>query len=369
MKAMSMRSAALKWLLPSLLVCAAAGASGQEAPPVIKPVGGVWKAEQAFSFAKKSRKHRQSLSGVACASQSPAGLVCLAVFDEGEGARFFTIGDGVIQPRNGDIRIAKSKGELDAEGAATDGKFFYVTGSHSAQRNSCASNPASRYVMRFQVNPATGRALRSKRGELAGYESSTRLWSIMAGVPELKEHVGEQMCLGSEPVPKSPEKIGKRGVNIEGVAVRADKLYFGFRGPASGGKALVLAVETEAIFGKSEARPAVVSMDVGAGRGVRDLLAVDDGLLVLAGPDDDAANESVGWTIGHLSLNGDGAGARFRTLATLDLSDVRLRRCDKEIKPEALTLLPGEAGQPYRVLVFSDGMCDGGPLLFEAPRP
>ncbi len=162
---------------------------------------------------------------------------------------------------------------------------------------------------------------------------------------------------------------GKRGVNIEGVAVRADKLYFGFRGPASGGKALVLAVETDALFGKSEARPAVVSMDVGAGRGVRDLLAVDDGLLVLSGPDDDAANENVGWTIGHLSLNGDGAGARFRTLAALDLSDVRLRRCDKEIKPEALTLLPGEAGQPYRLLVFSDGMCDGGALMFHAPRP
>ncbi len=257
MKARSMRSAALKWLVPSILLCALAAASAQEAPPVIKPVGGVWKAEQAFSFAKKSRKHRQSLSGVACTTQSPAGLVCLAVFDEGEGARFFTIGDGVIQPRNGDIRIAKPKGELDAEGAATDGKFFYVTGSHSAQRNSCASNPASRYVIRFQVNPATGRALRSKRGELAGYESSTRLWSIMASVPELKEHVGEQMCLGPNPFQHRRRQWQAR-VNIEGVAVRADKLYFGFRGPASGGKALVLAVETDALFGKSEARPAVV---------------------------------------------------------------------------------------------------------------
>jgi hypothetical protein len=364
-----MRTAALKWLVASVALCAAASASAQDSPPIIKPVGGVWKADPAFSFAKKSRKHRQSLSGVACTSQSPAGLVCLAVFDEGEGARFFTIGDGVIQPRNGDIRIAKSKGELDAEGAATDGKHFYITGSHSAQRNSCASNPASRYVMRFQVNPATGRAQRDKNGGLSGYEASTRLWRIMAGVPELKEHVGEQMCLGSEPVANSPTTMGKRGVNIEGIAVRGDRLYFGFRGPAIGGKALVLSVATEAVFGSSDAGSAVVSIDVGAGRGVRDLLAVDDGLLVLAGPDDDAANETVAWTIGHLGLNGDGAPARFRTLAALDLSDVRLRRCDKEIKPEAMTLLPSQAGQPYRVLVFSDGMCDGGPLLFEAPRP
>jgi hypothetical protein len=27
-----------------------------------------------------------------------------------------------------------------------------------------------------------------------------------------------------------------------------------------------------------------------------------------------------------------------------------------------------EAGKPYRAVIFSDGMCDGGPLIFTIPR-
>ena len=56
-----------------------------------------------------------------------------------------------------------------------------------------------------------------------------------------------------------------------------------------------------------------------------------------------------------------------RLLATLDLSSVALRACDDELKPEALTVL-ADTEHSYRVLVLSDGMCDGGPLAFTVPR-
>ena len=46
---------------------------------------------------------------------------------------------------------------------------------------------------------------------------------------------------------------------------------------------------------------------------------------------------------------------------------MKQRECDKELKPEALTLLEETADQ-YRLLILSDGMCDGGPLAFKIPR-
>ena len=83
--------------------------------------------------------------------------------------------------------------------------------------------------------------------------------------------------------------------------------------------------------------PTRVSVNVGKGRAIRDLLAVSDGVLVLAGPDDDEKNASVGWIVsrwdGQETSDPDG---QIKALATLDLSNVKLRSCDHEPRPEAL---------------------------------
>ncbi|WP_422109848.1 DUF3616 domain-containing protein [Bradyrhizobium elkanii] len=41
---------------------------------------------------------------------------------------------------NTTVSLRTSDEELDAEGAAADEKYFYVTGSHSAKRKTCESN-------------------------------------------------------------------------------------------------------------------------------------------------------------------------------------------------------------------------------------
>ena len=89
--------------------------------------------------------------------------------------------------------------------------------------------------------------------------------------------------------------------------------------------------------------------------------------MILAGPDDDPSSNDAGWLVG--SWDGKKAGQQVvepRWLARLDLSEVKQRECDKELKPEALTLLEETADQ-YRLLILSDGMCDGGPLAFKNP--
>ena len=344
--------------------------------PVVKPTSGPWDSGGGFAFdlgKKKTLKTRQSVSGIACNLNAQQQRVCLLAFDEGVEARHATLSDQRLaaDPEPVLLRAAAAGPELDAEGAATDGRYFYVTGSHSAKRSDCASNPESRHVIRFRLDPATGRALRSPAnnpaGALVDYADTGRLWNIMQAQPALAAHVGERKCLGSEPPSKAPSLAGQQGVNIEGLAVQGGKLYFGFRGPVVGDVAKVLEVNADALFTGGDAQAAVTSIALGAHRGIRDMVAVKNGLLLLAGPDDSAANKGVGWTLAWWDGKASRQTVTPKVLAALDLRGVKLRGCDEELKPEAITVLE-ETPQAYKLLVLSDGMCDGGPLAFTIAR-
>jgi len=43
--------------------------------------------------------------------------------------------------------------------------------------------------------------------------------------------------------------------------------------------------------------------------------------------------------------------------------------CDKEVKPEGMAILGSHSegsDEVYRLAIFSDGMCDGGPVIVDA---
>jgi Protein of unknown function (DUF3616) len=336
-------------------------------PPTIAPQTGPWDAGMGFSF--PSMKTRRSLSGIACPASKSHERHCLAVFDEGAEARHLTINDDAYVPDNEPVTLRPGDIELDAEAAATDGSFYYVVGSHSARRKDCSNNPDSRHVIRFRVNPKNGRALRNPNKTLVDYADTDGLWSILSTVGALKDHVGDNMCLGTEPPKDAPQLMGKRGVNIEGLAIKDGRLFFGFRGPTDNGAAYILSVDANALFNGKGMDPELFPIDVGKGRAIRDLATVSDGVLVLAGPDDDESNKSAGWVIvrwvGQGTLN---LADQSKSLAALDLSGVKLRSCDHELKPEALAVTSDKPGEPYQAILFSDGMCDGGPLRFTIPR-
>jgi len=228
-------------------------------------------------------------------------------------------------------------------------------------------------VLRFRLDPATGRALRSPGGgALADQADTGRLWPIMQAQPELAPHVGERKCLGSEPPDEAPSLAGQQGVNIEGLAAQGGRLYFGFRGPALKGVALVLAIDADALFDRQAARDpkaTVTRLALGPNRGIRDMVAVKTGVLLLAGPDDSRASQGAGWVVAWWDGRSDAEGrvVQPRILAALDLGGVKLRKCDKELKPEAMTVLE-ETPAAYKLLVLSDGLCDGGPLAFTVAR-
>lgn len=333
-------------------------AAGWDAP-VLKPDSGPWEVSKVFNLDQKTRR---SVSGIACV-QGTGERVCVLVFDEGVEARHAVLLGARLSAESQSIVLLSGGRELDAEGVATDGKYVYVTGSHSMSRTRCAANPDSRHVIRFRIDQA-GRALRDQNAGLVGYQDSGRLWTIMSNEEALKEHVGK--CLGTQPPEKRTRLKGGRGVNVEGLAVKDGHLYFGFRGPAREGTVPILSVHADTLFGSQPLTPVMFRLAVGEGRGIRDMVAVKDGFLVLVGPDDDERKGQPSYML--LFWDGRASTAAMpRPLAHLDVSNVKRPTCDKATKPEALALISDSPSQ-YGVLVLSDGMCDGGPLTFTVRR-
>ena len=192
------------------------------------------------------------------------------MFDEGGEARYAMIDGTRMMPQPERIVLLAGNGELDAEGAASDSRFAYVTGSHSRKRDPCVANPDSRNVYRLALQ-SDGRVQPSP----PPVNDQGRLWRLMSASPVLGPFVDK--CLGKD----------GHGINIEGLAVRNDQLYFGFREPAQDRTAYILRVAAGALFEGGDLAPRLFTLEAGKASGIRDLLAVPEGLLVLVGPDDD----------------------------------------------------------------------------------
>jgi hypothetical protein len=156
--------AALRVSCATLLLATVYAQTGlAQVAPDVKPLNGP-RDSGKFTFASHGNKIRKSVSGISCTAKAGADPICLVAFDEGVEARFVVLGADGYGIDNEPVVLRKSDAELDAEAAATDGEYYYVTGSHSAKRSTCESNPESQRVIRFSVDPASGKALRAKAG-------------------------------------------------------------------------------------------------------------------------------------------------------------------------------------------------------------
>ena len=88
--------------------------------------------------------------------------------------------------------------------------------------------------------------------------------------------------------------------------------------------------------------------------GIRDIAAVTDGFLILAGPSLPEGDEAVGSGKIFHWREGD---SRPRLLKDLTVKD-------KGVKPEVLLLI-GETATAYRALVMCDGVASGSPTEYE----
>jgi len=312
------------------LTCGAANAA-DKIPPV-----GEWTVSGHF----EGKKAQENLSGAACTTKAPPFNWCLIVNDEENYAQFFSISGTTIEPgKLIQLRAKDSAGDPDGEGAAYDEGFFYVTGSHGRARNNPNKSSVPSYVVfRIPVDKATGKPAET-------VEPSTRLHDVIHDSKDLGPYFNAF--------------LDPNGANIEGIAVKGGRMYVGFRGPSVDGNAFILSVDASKVFSEekhADLGAKVQNVKLGKDAGIRDMAAVEGGILLLSGPvtKQDVTPAIFFWN----EQTGD-----LRPLAELEIPQDL-----KEHKAETLLVLRDEKDKPFRALVMFDGPPNGRPTEYEVPR-
>lgn len=344
----------MRLFAPAFVVVSALAILGHApavAQPEVSPTDGVtWTVNPAFGQAGEGR---DNVSGVTCMALPPARTSCLVANDSTRSAQFFTISGTTIRPGNFvAITPAAPAGTLafnpNMEGAANDGRFFYVVTSRGAGAATLLPDP-SFLVARFPLDAGTP-PLPPQPVPFAS--------PATAGAIQISDRIRTALTAGI-PIPDlAGQQLNRENAQIEGIAVRdrprGDRvLHLGFRAPIISGKAFIASVPVESAFATSGAlNPVVTALALGPTIGIRDLAAVSDGVLILAGPGRGVAERA---SLFHWN---DTTG-ELKQVATIAEPANR--------NAEALLVLD-EDPELFRFLLMFDGVPNGGPLEYTAPR-
>ena len=320
----------------------------------------------------------ENVSGIACDRATGFPRLCVIVDDESQGAQILmlTQSEGVVGqfiPLEKDV-YRRPGGRLkaldfDGEGVAYERRkegdtfqdTFYVMGSHGRPRHEDkkpddpaeqdAKAQASRRLFRITLQPGAVDAAGRVAASALRIDETPALNAAIAAHPKLSA--------------VSNAALAKDGLTVEGVAVQGDRLLAGLRAPVGAdGEAYLLSVPLASLFradGQSGdgSGSTLVGLHLGKDtrdmpRGIRDLVAFDGGLLVIAGPRIDPEGDKV--------AAGDYALYRYDGKTPAKLRD--LPSYGTGVKPEALVPFEVKDGELEALLLF-DGPEEGGGRLLE----
>ncbi|MBU4459733.1 MAG: DUF3616 domain-containing protein, partial [Verrucomicrobia bacterium] len=238
-----------------------------------------------------------------------------------------------------------SGAEADLEGvtASADGRWFFVTGSHGVGRKKGDAEPSRCLVFRIPALPGA-------EGGFGTPGSSAGLHAWAARNPVLGPYVGRP--------------LQRNGFNIEGLAWREGRLWFGVRAPSLEGDAFVIEADADALFGGTAPTATLHRVKVGAGLGLRELAAVRDGFILLAG--EACAEASKQQPESLAAAVEPGYSLVWWRPGAAPVSIGRLPEAPG--KPEGLLVLR-EVGPTLDLLVLHDGEPQGAPRAFRLHRP
>jgi hypothetical protein len=216
--------------------------------------------------------------------------------DEFAGETTFRLADFV------DLPGADAAEEADVEGLARSGPFLWAVGSHSLRRKQIKDRhdgaKALKRLGRVESQDNRQILVRLPIADVGGLPTPVRevtvdgvrhQAAVLGGRDNLRDLLRRDEHLA--PFLAIPGK--DNGLDVEGIAVRGDRVYLGLRGPVLRGWAFVLELrpypDADAP-GRLRLRPFddglpyrkhVLDLD---GLGVRDLCPAGDDLLILAGP-------------------------------------------------------------------------------------
>ena len=240
--------------------------------------------------------------------------------------------------------------EIDIEGIAIAKNKVYVVGSHSLNRKTVKDKKTYQENLErlATVNKDKNRQnifclkLNPETGKLDSDIKQESLRKILAQDPILARFT------------KIPSK--ENGVDIEGIAAKDKHLYLGFRGPVLRGNYVpVMVVKFKDLDHDNNYELRYVNLK---GNGIRDLVAVDDGFLILAGAVGDGISPyQIYFWDGKDDLPGsDKTSAKLKLLGEVPAT--------QGAKAEGLTVIE-KTNSGYKILVVYDGIAKGNPTLFE----
>ena len=234
---------------------------------------------------------------------------------------------------NIELLVNESKSEVDIEGIAVGGNTVYVVGSHSTNNETNLDKNSRKNVFRFKLNPDTG-----------ALESDVEKASLQAILSQDKTLSRFTNMNHSD-----------NGVDIEGIAVKNNQLYFGFRTPVLENNYVPIIVAEFEDLNRTD-KYQLHRIDLG-GNGIRDLVAVNNGFLILT---DETGNNGDDYRI--YFWDGSDRSPQQNTSPTAEfLSDIPAK---KNTRAEGLTIVR-ETDSVYRILLVYDGVDEGNPTIFE----
>lgn len=155
------------------------------------------------------------------------------------------------------VRLADAEGKVDVEGMDYSDHYLWFTGSHSLKRKKAkGKNPRKDIARLATVKPEFNRFLLARIpvigdtlfASVTDPEAPDRLLTAAAlqqvgETNALIEALGEDEHLG--PFLSFPLGDKENGFNIEGLAVRGDRVFLGLRGPVLDGWAIILEFDIE----------------------------------------------------------------------------------------------------------------------------
>lgn len=202
------------------------------------------------------------------------------------------------------VDLSNQKDEIDIEGLDVSGQYLWLVGSHSSKRKKAkGKNPAKDIERLAEIKTEANRYLLARipvlGGELCQSVSDPNEPDRILTASWLQKNE-ETNCL-LEALAQDPHlspfiRAGipskENGFDIEGLAVRGDRLFLGLRGPVLGRWAVLLELEVEAAEPQTLTLKAIGRegqlykkhfVDLN-GLGVRELCWAANDLLILAGP-------------------------------------------------------------------------------------
>lgn len=250
--------------------------------------------------------------------------------------------------------------EVDIEGIAVENNTVYVIGSHARVRPGADARKESYKDNRATLDNPPAKFEKSKsfgaRNIVARFELDSN------GVARNLENSSLKEVFDSTYPFKLFRDIPSKenGIDIEGLAVRDGKLYAGFRGPVLRGN-FVPILEFE--FSNPVAHNRVMYVKL-QGRGVRDMVAVKEGFLILAGPVGDGAQsyQIYLWNGEDVVCGKDRPDAAKNITLLGEVPNV-----PPGAKPEGITVMK-QADSAYTVLMAFDGLKNGGLRRYSVTR-